>query len=114
MPLVCYGMDHQGPTIILVCCDLNHTGESCHPSHPSCPLASIPQRALIKIKAAQKLPKGIKTYLVPIMSYILELREVIGESQNRLGIPDSYSVISTDNFKGRREFSVGCVRVPVI
>lgn len=47
------------------------------------------------------------------MSYTLELRGVIGESQNRLGISDSYSVASTDNFKGRKEFSVK-VQLPVI
>lgn len=79
-------------------------------SHPS---VSIPQRALINIQSAQKLPTGIKTHFVSIMSYTLELRGVIGESQNSRGISDSYSVTSTDNFKGRKEFSVK-VQLPVI
>ena len=50
-------------------------------SHPS---VSIPQRAPINIRAAQKSPKGIKKYFSPIMSCPLELREGTVNHKTRL------------------------------
>lgn len=74
-------------------------------SHPSSLSASQSTESLKQSIGCTKIIKGIKTQIVWIMSYTQPKRSHWWITKLRLEIPDSCAVISTGNFKRRKEFS---------